>query len=211
MKAVAQCLPNYAMSCFLLPTEITRDIEKSIARFWWDSGTSDKRGIHWMSWSCLSKHKSTGGMGFRDFKDFDLALLGKQGWRLLSAPQSLVSRLYKARYFSKGNFLEAMLGNNLSFIWRSLMAAKGIVADGARWQVETGEDIEVMKQPWLTGINSYITSESPSLVNCKVVSLMSENLVGWDEDILRDFFNDRDRRCIKDVKIGEYGLEDRIY
>lgn len=42
VKAVAQCLPNYAMSCFLLPTEITRDIEKSIARFWWGPGISEK-------------------------------------------------------------------------------------------------------------------------------------------------------------------------
>lgn len=91
------------------------------------------------------------------------------------------------------------------------MVAKGIVADRARWQVETFEEIEVLKQPWLTDINPYITSESPSLVNCKVVSLMSENQVGWDNEILSDLFNDRDQRCIKDVKIGEYGLEDRVY
>lgn len=34
--------------------------------------------VNWMSWSRLSKHKSTRGMGFRDFKDFNIALLGKQ-------------------------------------------------------------------------------------------------------------------------------------
>lgn len=86
-------------------------------------------------------------MGFRDFKDFNLALLGKHGWRLLSTPQSLVSRLYKTRYFPKGNFLEATLGNNPSYIWRSLMAAKGTVADGARWQVGIWEEIEVLLGP----------------------------------------------------------------
>lgn len=77
VKAVAQCLPNYAMSCFLIPNEIICDIERSITRFWWGSGAEEKRKIHWMSWSRLSKHKSAGGMGFRDFKDFNLALLGK--------------------------------------------------------------------------------------------------------------------------------------
>ena len=211
VKAVAQCMPNYAMSCFLLPDKITKDIEKSIARFWWGTGTSDKRGIHWMSWSKLSKHKSTGGMGFKDFKDFNLALLGKQCWRLLSTPHSLVGRLYKARYFPKGNFLEASLGNNPSFIWRSLMAAKGIIADGARWQVGTGEQIDVLKQPWLKDANPYITSASPALVNCKVVSLMSENQEEWDKDILNDLFNERDQQCIQEVRIGDSGREDRIY
>lgn len=130
---------------------------------------------------------------------------------MLSNPQSLVGRLYKARYFPKGNFLEATLGNNPSFIWRSLLAAKGIVGDGARWRVGTGEEIEVLKQSWLTDVNPYITSESPSLDNCKVVSLMAENRVEWDEKILRDLFNDRDQRCIKAVKIGEYGVEDKVY
>lgn len=58
-----------------------------------------------MSWNRLSRHKTAGGMGFRDFRDFNLALLGKQGWRFLSNPESLVIRVYKARYFPKTNFL----------------------------------------------------------------------------------------------------------
>lgn len=86
-----------------------------------------------MSWSCLSKHKSTGGMGFRSFKDFNLALLGKQGWRLLSNAHSLASHIYKEKYFPNSNFLEVKLGHNPSYIWRSLLE------DGARWKVGSGK------------------------------------------------------------------------
>ena len=77
VKSVLQSLPTYAMSVFLVPLEITRDIERIIARFWWNSKPSDQKGIHWMSWDRLSKHKAVGGMGFRDLRDFNLALLGK--------------------------------------------------------------------------------------------------------------------------------------
>ncbi|XP_074377351.1 uncharacterized protein LOC141718876 [Apium graveolens] len=169
VNSVAQALPTYAMSIFLLPAEIHRDIEKMISKFWWNSKIGDKRGIHWMSWSRLSRHKSAGGMGFRDFKDFNLALLGKQGWRFLSKSSSLVSRVYKDRYFPNTNFLEAKIGHNPSYIWKSILEVKDLVAGGARWMVGTGEDISILGQPWLLDREKpYIESISPSVENNKV-------------------------------------------
>lgn len=49
IKSVAQALPTYAMSVFLLPIEIHQDIERSISKFWWNSKNDGKKGIHWMS------------------------------------------------------------------------------------------------------------------------------------------------------------------
>lgn len=62
----------------------------------------------------MSRHKSCGGLGFHDFRDFNLAMLAKQGWRFLSKHDSLVSRIYKARYFPNGNFLTANVGHSPS-------------------------------------------------------------------------------------------------
>ncbi|KAL8126997.1 hypothetical protein AgCh_014061 [Apium graveolens] len=139
VKSVAQTLPTYAMSVFLLPAEIHRDIERTISKFWWNSRTGDRKG--WMSWDRLSRHKSVGGMGFQDFKDFNLALLGKQGWHFLTKSSSLVSRVYKARYFPTVNFLEAKIGHNPSYIWRSILEAKELVASGIRWKRSLDEEI----------------------------------------------------------------------
>uniref|UniRef100_A0A803PCN2 Reverse transcriptase domain-containing protein n=1 Tax=Cannabis sativa TaxID=3483 RepID=A0A803PCN2_CANSA len=47
VKAVVQSLPSYAMSVFLLPLDITRDIEKLMNKFWWQS-KGDRKGVHWM-------------------------------------------------------------------------------------------------------------------------------------------------------------------
>ena len=44
-------------------------------------------------------------MGFRDLKAFNLALLAKQGWRILENPRSLVHRVYKEKYLAKVLFL----------------------------------------------------------------------------------------------------------
>lgn len=47
----------------------------------------------------LPTHKDARGLGFRDFRDFNLAMLGKQSWRFLLNPEILVTRIYKSRYF----------------------------------------------------------------------------------------------------------------
>ena len=53
--------------------------------------------IHWLSWERLCWPKKCGGMGFRDLHYFNLAMLAKQGWTLLSNPDSLCTRILKAR------------------------------------------------------------------------------------------------------------------
>lgn len=51
---------------------------------------------------------------------FNLALLAKQRWRIISTPNSLLSKLLKAKYFPQYNFLTARLGSRPSATWRGI-------------------------------------------------------------------------------------------
>ena len=82
-------------------------------------------------------------MGFKQLKQFNLALLAKQGWRLQSGRESLLYKVFKARYFPNCDFVHAGMGSSPSFAWRSLMAVQEVVKKGARWQVGNGQDIRI--------------------------------------------------------------------
>ncbi|KAH9768569.1 hypothetical protein KPL71_011651 [Citrus sinensis] len=108
------------MTVFKLPKGLCEDIQKVIAKFWWDSKT-DRRGIHWSRWDSLSKAKSRGGMDFRDLTSFNQTLVAKQGWRLLRFPNSLMARVMQVKYYKNSTFWNAKEGSNPSFIWRSIL------------------------------------------------------------------------------------------
>lgn len=136
IKSVLQSIPTYIMSCFMLPGYLLRSIEAVIWSLWWGNGRS--KTMAWLSWEQMCKAKSHGGLGFRDLKSFNLAMLAKQGWRLMHSPDSLLGRIFQARYFPNGEFTEATLGPRPSATWRGILQARPYVLKGLRVRIGNG-------------------------------------------------------------------------
>lgn len=94
-------------------------------------------------------HKVHGGMSFKDLSAFKLAMPDKQGWKFQTQPQSLVSRIFKSRYFPSCSYLTASLGHNPSYVRRSILRARFIVRGGTRWSIGTRLSISILDKPWL--------------------------------------------------------------
>ena len=48
LKSMAQTMPTFALSVFLMPLSLCEDLERLMNGFLWGSGTIGSSGIHWM-------------------------------------------------------------------------------------------------------------------------------------------------------------------
>ncbi|XP_030502854.2 uncharacterized protein LOC115718027 [Cannabis sativa] len=203
LKTVVQSLPTYAMSVFLLTKSTCLEIEKEMARFWWKTSSSKGRGITWMSWDRMCATKSEGGLGFRSLYDFNLAMLAKQGWRLLCKPDFLAGKIYKARYYPHSDFLTAELGNNPSFVWRSIWSSQDLLRSGIQRTIGSGTNVNILQHPWLPNLkNPYVSVHHPGLVNKYVDSLFITDSRVWDTDVVRDMFCASDAAAILGIPLS---------
>ncbi|KAL0387985.1 UNVERIFIED_CONTAM: putative mitochondrial protein [Sesamum radiatum] len=97
IQEVVHAIPSYAISCFRLSKTLLQKFQALVANFFWHDG--EKRKLHWLAWDQMCSSKLDGALGFKNLEAFNLALLGKQLWRFLLRPESLVSRVLKAKYF----------------------------------------------------------------------------------------------------------------
>lgn len=106
LKVVAQAIPVFAMSMFLIPKGVCKNITDIITSFWWGDDEERKK-MHWFAWWKLCVPKTLGGMGFQDLHSFNLAMLAKQCWRLITCPDSLCAKVLRAKYYPDGKLLQA--------------------------------------------------------------------------------------------------------
>ncbi|XP_031101874.1 uncharacterized protein LOC116005777 [Ipomoea triloba] len=211
LKSVAQSMPTFLMSVFLLPDSLCVALERLMNRFWWGTGGHNEKGIHWMSWKRMCTPKSLGGLGFKDLRAFNLALLGKQGWRFLINPACLVARVYKARYFPNSSFVDATVGANPSACWRGIFAAKDLICGGIRRRIGDGTSTKIWGSPWLPDSDPMVHSIQPPYLSDTTVSGLIDPITNsWDVSILLDLFAPRDIDLIKRVPISP-GYTDSWY
>ena len=161
------------MSCFDLTKTFCSELNTLLGKFWWSQ--QDKQNpMHWLSWDKLIQPKAMGGLGFRDMYSFNIAMLSRQGWRLIQNPNSLCARILKARYYSNTSVLEAVEHDGISYAWRSILHGINLVKHGYIWRIGDGALVKIWDDPWLPRAWSrrVITPRGPSLLT-RVEELIS--------------------------------------
>ncbi|PRQ16242.1 putative ribonuclease H-like domain, reverse transcriptase zinc-binding domain-containing protein [Rosa chinensis] len=186
LKSVVQAIPSYSMSVFRLPLYLCHDLSGLSSRFWWGRKRG-KKGVHWLKWSSLCQNKKNGGLGFRDFVEFNQALLAKQCWRLFASPDLLVSQIYKCKYYPESSFLEARVGRSSSLIWRSLLWGRKLLLSGLRWRVGDGTSILIYQDAWVPIPYSFKIMSPPNLLVNRPVSYLISN-GSWNFELISGSF-----------------------
>ena len=117
-------------------------------QYWWGVENRKKK-MSWVAWERLTLPKSQGGIGFRDMRAYNQALLAKQAWRLLTNPESLCARLLRAKYYPNGNLVDTVFPSNSSAVWKGIEHGPELVKKGILWRVGNGASIRTWRDPWI--------------------------------------------------------------
>ncbi|KAG6650161.1 hypothetical protein CIPAW_06G023000 [Carya illinoinensis] len=159
----------------------------------------------------MGRSKAEGGLGFREFDNFNNALLAKQCWRVMTMPQSIVAVVLKEKYFRKVDLFKAPLGQRPSLIWRSLWGSLDLLREGLVWRVGNGHDIRIWGDKWIPRLSSF-SIQSPVKgmdAAARVKDLIEEGGGIWKEDLVKSIFNEEDACLICSLPTSRTSLPDK--
>ncbi|KAL0327240.1 UNVERIFIED_CONTAM: putative mitochondrial protein [Sesamum angustifolium] len=160
----------------------------------------------------MCSSKLEGGLGFRNLEAFNLALLAKQLWRLLTRPESLVYQVLKAKYFPHSHLFDATLGSRPSYTWRSIFTAMNLFRSGCRWRIGKGHLVNIWEDPWIPRTPSFrvITPRPLNVLASQVSELIDADLRVWNESLVNSLFWPEDRDLILQILLRLVGSTDLL-
>ena len=149
-------------------------------------------------------------MGFRDTHAFNLIMLAKQAWLFVtgSHSHSLFFWVYKARYFPHCSFMDAELGHNPSFVWRTLLAARDLIREGSLWKIGNGQSVQINCNKWLPHPPLFKPGAN---TNMKVADLIHHQTMQWNRPLLQATFMQSTQEDILRIPLSNTHAWYRLY
>ncbi|GKV44022.1 hypothetical protein SLEP1_g51253 [Rubroshorea leprosula] len=158
LNAVLSSLPVFTMSVHLLPKGLILSLDKIRRNFLW-GGREGKRKINWVSWDKVCKNKLMGGLGVKDLRKFNLALLGKWWSRLARGEEGLLYKTINHKYGSiEGRWTKWVqeYSHRSSLWWRNICridhldaSNEGWLAGGFKLKIGKGNSANFWMDTWI--------------------------------------------------------------
>ena len=105
--------------------------------------------------SSICSPKDEGGLGFRRMHDFNLALIAKLDWKLLSNTDCLWVNQLQNKYIKYGDFLSSPLSSTTSWLWKGIQKIKPIIFTGACLRVSRSSSSPIWSSNWVPTIPTF--------------------------------------------------------
>jgi hypothetical protein len=129
IKSMMQTIPTYVMGVFKLPITLCDELMQMICYFWWGEESGQWK-VHWLAWEKVLMPKCLCGLGFRDMRLFNQALLARQAWRLIQLPDSLCAQLLKSMYYPRRELVDTVFLGDASPTWRAIEHGLDLLKNG---------------------------------------------------------------------------------
>ncbi|GAA0162204.1 hypothetical protein LIER_18346 [Lithospermum erythrorhizon] len=167
IKSVLQSILVYHMGICTFPIATLNEIDKILANILWDG--AHNTNIHWVNWDFLCTDKNSGNLSFKHLHHFNLVLLARNGWRLISHPHTPLSNLFKSKYYPTTTPLNPVTKNNPSWTWHSLHSGLEKINQHMTCIITNGSSTNIWNDKWVpsiypgTPINYYNPEANPPI------------------------------------------------
>ncbi|PON36222.1 hypothetical protein PanWU01x14_330230 [Parasponia andersonii] len=110
-------------------------------------------------------------------------MIAKQGWRILSCSNSLMSKIVKGKYFPNSSFLSITVGSALSF-------GRDFSKLGLCWWVGNSVEIKVFHDTWIPRPFTFrpVMPKTDVTKEYRVFYLLDESGGGWKHELVNTTF-----------------------
>lgn len=212
IKAILQAMPTFTMGCFKLPKSLyVRTLNLLFESFGGDTRERTEKfiGLGGINFAILN---AKGGLGFKDIENFNLALLGKQVWRLLHNMDSLFYKVFKAKYFPNCSMLGDNVGQKGSYAWQSILKAREVVRLGDAWRIGDEKKVRIRGDKWLPGqqASQVLSPQKHFPSNSRVCALIDEANPSWIVNRFQDEFLPFEAEAILSIPLSTRSTEDTL-
>ncbi|KAF5481094.1 hypothetical protein F2P56_001779 [Juglans regia] len=141
--------------------------------------------------------------------------------RVFKLPKSLLRQLYSLikgywwgllKYFPKSDFLNAKVGSNSSYIWRSILSARELLKVGLHWRIRNAKSMRIWSDPWLPQPTTFIPQSGNKSLGeeAKVEALMISDGKEWNLPLINEIFCSREAELIKQLPISHSNQPDKL-
>ena len=139
-----------------VPNRVVDKLVSLQRKFLWGGGPEQNK-IAWIKWKTVCQPKEKGGLGLKDIKTFNLALIGKWKWNLFQHQGELRARVLDSKYGGWRSLDASSRVSHESVWWRDLKMAllhshQGqVLQNGTMWKVGCGDRIKFWEDKWVNG------------------------------------------------------------
>lgn len=186
INSVLSAIPNYSMQTMLLPNNVLTELERNSRNFLWDSFDGHKKS-HLLSWDCVSKEKSYGGLGIKKLKAQNITFIMKLCWGLITQPNRLWVRILHNKYKClKPTIPMVYKPSSSSFTWNSICKVWDQFMAHVGWKVGKGDQISFWYSKWSPlpePLVKYAFSSAEHILHASVSDLCNPT-GGWNFNLL---------------------------
>lgn len=147
IQAVTSSVPLYDMQSSWLPEHVCNRLDKLNRDFLWSNDVSQRK-THLVGWKKVVLPKAAGGLGLREARTNNEAMLPKIIWKTARKEKSIWMELVQQKYLKGRNILHYSSKPGDSLMWKGVVKCADKLNSCFRWQVGDSSSITFLLDRW---------------------------------------------------------------